>query len=449
MKFSSFSNVTTSLCLAGSLLVLASMGYAERLKPNTSDNHSHPHEIAPQSNSSDYLNTFDSGDSASSQTIQAVRYQEVVAATQAFLALLNEEQRAAMALPFDSPYRTRGFCYVLARCKDDNVGLRMSQLSAPQKIALNNVLMKSYSSAGYARAIQTMNREGLLQEMENAHRANPEKYKVIGSPLSPDWSPPPLRQSSDYYVAIFGEPSAVTGSATAAPWGIRFEGHHLSLNLTFDGRGDQPQMGSMPMFFGASPMIVPGSPTSEEGDYTQWRNEEGQQLLNREAWLGRSFLQSLEEPVIAQGAWSVLPDVVMEGGTDEPLDAASYLNGEKPGIPVAELSPIQQELLWDFVYEFAQIQANQQIDEAALRQSLADARVWWFGDRNNEDGDLYVRVQSDRYLVELLQSNTFGVVSNDVEANHVHSSFRDLQNDWDYDSLGDHLSQHHVSLVTP
>ena len=56
---------------------------------------------------------------------------------------------------------------------------------------------------------------------------------------------------------------------------------------------------------------------------------------------------------------------------------------------------------------------------------------------------------SDRYLIELLQSNTFGVVSSDVEANYVHISFRDLDNDWDRNSLGHYLNQHHKSPTTP
>jgi Protein of unknown function (DUF3500) len=461
MKFSSFSSIAAPLCLAGLCLALGNVRYVERLREPALDSSGSYSDNSNTVGSGDLMGSgalvrsgdpSDPSDLVDSQAVQSLRYQEVVAATQSFLALLSEEQRAAVVLPFDNPYRTRGFCYVLARCREDNVGLRLSQLSVPQKIALNTVLMKSYSSAGYSRAIQTMNREGLLQEMEDAHRAHPEKYKVIGSPQAPDWAPPPFRGGSEYYVAIFGEPAATDGltdgPSAATPWGMRFEGHHLSLNLTFDGRSDQPQIGTMPMFFGSSPMIVPGSPPPAEGDYTRWQTEEGQQMLNREAWLGRSFLQSLAATAMAQGAWSVLPIADLSGGTDVPLDAAKYLKGEKPGIPVAELSPIQKQLLWDFVDEFLQMEANKTVDEAVVRQSLAEARVWWFGDRDNPDGEFYLRVQSDRYLVELMQSNTFGVVSNDVEANHVHSSFRDLRNDWDHDSLGEHLSQHHVSSAT-
>lgn len=444
MKFLSFSDSTTSLCLVASLLVAGDVSYKERLENfNTLVDRRYSPEMNTPSSFRSERNAFKP---ELPRSIQAVRYQEVVAATQKFLELLDEEQRAAVVLTFNHPYRTRGFCYVLAQCKD-NVGLRMSQLSTAQKIALNNVLMKSYSSAGYSRAIQTMNREGLIEEMENAHRADPEKYQVIGSPQVPDWQAPPYRRGSDFYVAIFGEPAVASVPLLAKPWGIRFEGHHLSLNLTFDGNGVRPEIGAMPMFFGSSPTIVPQSPLIEEGEYTRWQTEEGQQMLHREAWLARSFLQSLDAEAIAQGAWSALPHAELKGGTDVPLNAADYLNSEKPGILVAELSPIQQRLLWDFADEFWQMQDNREVNEDALKQSLAKSRVWWFGDRDDEHGEFYIRVQSERYLIELLQSNTFGVVSSDVEANHVHTSFRDLKNDWDRDSLSDHLNQHHVPLT--
>lgn len=442
MKLSLF-NLTASISFAVSLVVMGSVSHAESVKPSkiskARDYHSQPKIKNTVQNNHTAFNT------ELSDSIQFIRYQEVVTAIDNFLALLDDEQRAAIVLPFDHRDRTRGFCYVLARCTEDRIGLRLSQLSAKQKIALNNVLMKSYSSSGYSRAIQTMNREGILQEMEDAHRAEPEKYGVVGSPLVPDWTPPAERSSSNYYIAIFGEPAVAKDYRSAKPWGIRFEGHHLSLNLTFDGRGTRPQVNAMPMFFGSSPTIVPQSPPPEAGKYSQWRNLEGQQLLHREAWLARSFLQSLDDKAISQGAWSVLPDVVLMGGADVPLDAASYLSNEKQGIQVAQLTPLQQNLLWDFALDFWQLQGNaNKIDEYALKQSLAKSRVWWYGDRNDEHGELYFRVQSDRYLIELLQSNTFGVVSDDIEANHIHSSFRDLKNDWDRDSLGDHWRKFHA-----
>ncbi|MGB3295947.1 MAG: DUF3500 domain-containing protein [Phormidesmis sp.] len=435
--------VSKSLAVLGLIIAFCTPGYTH---PSTSTN-----EAAQSSQQTGETHTYPDVQQAFetavqpalTQSIQDVRYQELTEATQAFLALLNETQRAAVVLPFEDPFRTRAFCYVLARCNDDYVGLRMSALNPDQKIALNNLLMKSFSGAGYSRAIQTMNREWLVEETENAHRADPEQYPTVGSPLVAEWTPPLRRSAPEYYIAFFGEPASMN------PWGLRFEGHHLSFNLTFGGEGEQPTVGTAPMFFGSSPMIVSAAPAVEEGEttrYPRWQQEEGQQLLHREAWLARSFLQSLDEQTRQPGTWSALPDVVLAGGADVPLDAASYLEGEQAGIAVAELSPLQQALMFEFALEFLQLQANQHIDVDAFKANLADARVWWFGDMDDEQADLYLRVQSDRYLIELLQSNTFGVVS-EVGSNHVHASFRDLTNDWDYNSLGAHLRQFHESAT--
>jgi len=385
---------------------------------------------------------FDDSDLALTQSLQDIRYQELSTAVQSFLELLNEEQRETVVLPFDDPYRTRDFCYVLARCKEDFV-LRFADLDSTQKIALHNVLMKSFSGAGYSRAIQTLNNEWLIEEMENAHRADPENYPTVGSPLVPSWPPPPLRSGHNFYIAFFGEPGSME------PWGLRFEGHHLSLNLTFGGEGEAPVVNTMPMFFGSSPMIVPESPAVAEGEvtpYPRWQSQEGQQILMREAWLGRSFLQSLDTETLAAGAWSAFPDVVLAGGADVPLDADSYLEGEKEGIAIAQLSEVQQSLIWEFALEFLQMQANHTVDLDAVKADLASGRVWWFGDINDEQADFYIRVQSDRYLVELLQSNTFGVVS-EVASNHVHASFRDLTSDWDHNALGAHFDEFHEAGV--
>ena len=382
---------------------------------------------------------FDDSSSAITQSLQDVRYQELTTSIENFLSLLAEEQQTALIQPFDSDFRTRGFCYVLARCWDEFTGLKISDLDAAQKVALNNVLMKGFSGSGYARAIQTMNREWLVEEMENAHRADPENYPTVGSPLVAEWTPPPARNAADFYMAFFGEPGGME------PWGLRFEGHHLSLNLTFGGEGQQAIVGTAPMFFGSSPMIIPASPVVEEGQvspYPDWQRQEGQQLLHREMWLGRSFLQSLEADTLAEGEWSELPDVVLAGGAEVPLDAETFLEGERPGIAIAELTPLQQSLLNEFALEFLQLQASQNIDVEAFKENLASAQVWWYGDIEDEQADLYLRVQSDRYLIEVLQSNTFAVVS-EIDSNHVHASFRDLTSDWDYNSLGAHILEHH------
>ncbi len=442
-----FSGQTALFLLAASLFVGSSVHAHEADSadhPTLQTSRSQTVEETLESPASENRYAFDDSNLALTQSLQDVRYRELNQSIQQFFTTLDDSQRAAVVLPFDEPFRTRAFCYVLARCNDEYVGLQMAELDAAQKIALNNVLMKSFSGAGYSRAIQTMNREWLVEETENAHRADPDNYPTVGSPLVAEWTPPPQRSAPNYYIAFFGEPGSMS------PWGLRFEGHHLSYNLTFGGEGKQPTVGTSPMFFGSSPMIVTASPVVEEGEispYSMWQRQEGQQLLHREAWLARSFLSALDAPVLEPGTWSELPDVVLAGGADVPLDAASYLEGEKAGIAVADLAPLQQELLLEFALEFLQLQANQHIDVDTFAANIAGSRVWWFGDIEDEQADLYFRIQSDRYLIELLQSNTFGVVS-EVASNHVHASFRDLTNDWDHNALGAHLRQHHGTAAT-
>lgn len=438
-----FSRPTALFLLAASLVMSGRANAHELVNHGHSVAHgaileSAPSEMAPSEALSDQY-AFDESGVGITQSFQDVRYQELIDAVDSFFDTLDESQRETVVLQFDNPYRTRSFCYVLARCNDDFVGLQMRDLSPAQKISLNNLLMKSFSGAGYARAIQTMNREWLVEETENAHRANPDKYPTVGSPLVAEWTPPPRRAAPNYYIAFFGEPGSME------PWGLRFEGHHLSYNLTFGGAGEAPTVGVSPVFLGSSPMIVPAAPEvagDETRTYSLWHQQEGQQLLHRETWLARSFLKSLPASVRQPGTWSELPDVVLAGGAEVPLDADSFLMDEKEGIEIADLTPVQQTLLMEFTLEFLELQASQNIDVDAFSENMMGARAWWFGDLEDEHGDLYLRVQSDRYLVEILQSNTFGVVS-EVNSNHVHASFRDLTNDWDHNALGAHLQQHH------
>ncbi len=57
----------------------------------------------------------------------------------------------------------------------------------------------------------------------------------------------PLRDPGRYFWALFGEPDR------ASPWGYRYEGHHLSLNVTVTPDG----VATTPLFIGSQPRVVP------------------------------------------------------------------------------------------------------------------------------------------------------------------------------------------------
>ena len=81
-----------------------------------------------------------------------------------------------------------------------------------------------------------------------------------------------FRDPELYWFTIFGEPS------DSAPWGWRFEGHHVSLNF-LSTRGNVTV--STPAFLGANPARVPSGPRAG------WR------LLPAEEDLARRLLASL------------------------------------------------------------------------------------------------------------------------------------------------------------
>ena len=75
---------------------------------------------SPSSSENHYA--FDDSNLALTQSFQDVRYQELNQSIQQFLTTLDDSQRATVVRSFDDPFRTRAFCYVLARCNDEYVG---------------------------------------------------------------------------------------------------------------------------------------------------------------------------------------------------------------------------------------------------------------------------------------------------------------------------------------
>jgi len=93
--------------------------------------------------------------------------------------------------------------------------------------AARTLLEAGLSESGYGKANTIMELELVLRELGGD---------------------PQVRDPELYFFSIFGEPGRST------PWGLRAEGHHLSLNFTIAG-GDL--VATAPAFFGANPARVP------------------------------------------------------------------------------------------------------------------------------------------------------------------------------------------------
>ncbi len=230
-----------------------------------------------------------------------------------------------------------------------------------------------------------------------------------------DKTPNVHRDSDQYHVTIFGTPSA-TGT-----WGYRFEGFHLSLNVTVvRGRW----ISVTPSFIGAIPATVPDGP------------RKGLQVLEQETELGRTLATSLTAEQREAG-FAKLPNFLEETvggfvtGNQRKLD-----RGKPKGLAASAMTAEQRELLMKLV----------RVHISRIRKELADqdlARIdragvekihfQWAGGLKPGEPHHYL-IQGPTFLIEY--DNT------QDGANHVHCIYRDFDNDFG-DGLLEHLQKQH------
>ncbi|MGH8167288.1 MAG: DUF3500 domain-containing protein [Woeseiaceae bacterium] len=308
-------------------------------------------------------------------------------AAQAFLAALDEEARATVALPFDAEERFNWHFVPKPRA-----GLALKRMSADQQRVAMDLLEAGLSEKGYTKAETIRALESVLAEIEED----------------------PVRRDPElYYVAIFGEPS------TTGTWGWRFEGHHISLNWTIV-RGTS--IASSPQFLGSNPAEVRSGPMR------------GTRALAAEEDLARALLGSLNDAQMAQA-------VISRAAPDDILTSNARKAGvqEENGVAYAELSREQRGLLLAVIEEYAGVQpkavAWQRVER--IREAGFDRiRFAWMGGLNRGERHYY-RIQGPTFIIEY--DNT------QDDANHIHSVWRDFDGDFGIDLLEQHYrnSAHH------
>ena len=314
------------------------------------------------------------------------------ATTRTFISTLDASQRSDATFPFDDPERTT-WAYV----PQSRTGLPLGDMDAAQRDAAFDVLRTGLSERGTGLARGIVDLESTLRALEMA-----------------SFSPMALRRDPDlYFLSTFGAPD------DAQPWGWSFEGHHLSVNVTHVGPDAQIVA---PVFIGANPARVPSGPL------------EGLRLLAAEEDLGFELLQSLdprqrERAIIDTTTYG---DIVTR--SDPAVETMAFA-----GLPAAEMMPDQQRKL----RRLLELYAGRMADNAASAQlqridaaGFARLHFAWAGaERPGEPH--YYRIHGPTVLVEY--DNT----QND--ANHIHTVWRDLENDFGGDLLRRHYAAPPVS----
>jgi len=315
-----------------------------------------------------------------------------VAAT-AFLAALDAGERDRVTFEFASDERLNW--HFVPR---ERKGLPLYAMTAAQQEAALKLLAAGLGQRAMDKAqkIRTLEDALVLTEKEKA--------------LVTQWDGRPYRDRDRYFFTIFGTPSAT------APWGWRYEGHHISQNWTVVAGS---AVASSPQFFGANPAEVRIGPST------------GLRVLGAEEDLARTFLASLD--ATQKQAAVVSPEA--------PKDILSFNKRETGqiddlGVTWPTLSAGQQKLLTQVIeeYAYAQVAALGKERMTRLRQAPESIRFAWLG--STEKGGLhYYRIQGAAFLIEY--DNTQN------EGNHIHSVWRDFKGDFGRDILAEHYKQDH------
>jgi hypothetical protein len=305
-----------------------------------------------------------------------------------FLSTLNAGQRTAASFRFDDPERTK-WAYV----PQERAGIRLKDMDAKQRAAAFGVLGTGLSERGTRLAHGVIELEGTLRALEG----------VLGGLVGPQ------RDPELYYLTLF------VGPGGPQPWGWRFEGHHLSVNVTDLGPHGQIVA---PLFMGANPARVPSGP------------REGLRLLAAEEDLAFELLDMLDANQRARAtiAAQTFGDIVTRSDpTVKPMAFA--------GLPAAEMTIAQQRQL----RRLLELYAGRMADSSASRQlqRIEDAgferlHFAWAG-AHQPRSPHYYRVHGPTVLVEYDNSQS--------GANHIHTVWRDLENDFGGDLLRRHYAR--------
>jgi hypothetical protein len=315
---------------------------------------------------------------------------EMAEAASALLAGLSADLSAKASYPYMDGERMFWYYPPLNRH-----GVPLRDMDVAQRSLAMALMASGLNEASYKKATQIIDLETVLREVEadqgvNSFRRDPELY----------------------YFTVFGEPGGTD------PWGWRAEGHHISLNYSIWG---DEVISVTPFFFGSNPAEVRTGP------------RKGLRILSRREDLALELAASLDG---GQRSKAVIYE-------EAPYDIVTYNSSRaslpfEEGLPASRMTGVQKELLTALVDDYVgQVRGDVHEGRMAgvIEHGIDRLHFAWGGPVNGSIPHYY-RIHGGDFLVE------FDNYQNG--ANHVHSVWRDVGNDFASDVLRDHLLAYHV-----
>lgn len=310
-----------------------------------------------------------------------------VAAADALLGTVSEEERAALSYPLDADQWREWYN---PEWLVNTHGLRLDQSSAAARGAALALVRTCLSEDGFAKFELARSANLYLGEIYDLRHVMNE------------WS---------FHFLLFGSPSL------DAPWGWSWYGHHIALNCLVLGR----QVVLSPTFLGVEPTVI------DRGGDDRFR------LFGTESRSGLRLMRSLSaeqreravifaqmrDPAMGPDRWHFADERHL-GGAYRDNRVIPY-----EGVCAAEFDPAQREALLALAGEFLSLLPERARDArlSAIAEHLDETWWSWIGGYGDDD-PFYYRIQSPVIMLEF--DNHSGVwLTNTAPAKyHVHTIVR-------------------------
>jgi hypothetical protein len=330
----------------------------------------------------------------------------IVASAQALLKTLDDPGRQKVQFAFDSPQKTKWSNLPTGIFKRE--GIRLADLSAPQRAAVLTLLSTALSPMGYQKVQNIMEGDEVLRKQEGGRGARGgQPGPPPGGGPPPGAGPPPggpgrgpgagggvVFGKDEYYLAFLGAPS------TTEPWMLQFGGHHLAINLTMGG---------------SAASMTPSLPAAQPASFTV----EGRTIRPLGAENDKAFalVNALTEVQRAQAILKYrVADLVLGPGQD-----GRTIQPE--GVPASSLTPAQQTMLVELIQEWAGIMTDAYATPrmTEIKENLPQTYFAWSGPTTN-GSPAYFRIQGPTLVIEYAPQGG--------SVDHIHTIYRDPTNDY-------------------